>query len=218
MESTAHLRLNPFTTYYNSFFILRPILTVNGQRTEVGCSPKRELTINCHSQNVSITFDSLYNIVDAAVKKYGLTGIANSWCEDVSLFQLKFTNPDSLRRFVRSSEHIENEIALRVSNALGDQVMATDRQHTARLKIPVAVDMGVFLLIPDSLKKEVKIVQLSLENITTCLTLWRESEVFNFGAAFRSYRMEPSERGHQQGVCVCVCVYVCVCTCVCMYV
>ncbi len=204
------MRFNPSTTYYNSFFILRTTLTVCGQKTEIGCSFKRELTLNCRSPALSLTFDALYSIVDAVIKKYGLSGISNSWCEDVPLFQLKFTNPDSLRRFLRVTEHIESELAHKVSIALGDELMALDREHTARQNIPVMANASIFLLTPDPLKKDVKIVQLSLENVTTCLSLWRESEIFNFGAAFRSYRMQPTEQGHQKGVCVCQCVQLCV--------
>ena len=46
--------------------------------------------------------------VDAVVKKCGLEGVSNYWCEEVPLFELKFASQDGLRRFLRQQDKVQD--------------------------------------------------------------------------------------------------------------
>ena len=113
----------------------------------------------------------------AIVNKYGLSGVTNYWCEDVSLFQLKFSALDGMKRFIRSAEKVKRELANKIAAQLAEQ------QHS---NLQVVVDTEVFLLTPDPVNKDAHLTTDS--EISTCLTLWRESKVFDFRALFTAYR------------------------------
>ena len=61
-----------------------------------------------------------------------------------------------------------------------------------RLSEPVAVyaHTKVYMLTPRPESNDAHIVRVLPENLATCTTLWRESEVFNFGDLFRAFRMD----------------------------
>ena len=53
------------------------------------------------------------------------------------------------------------------------------------------------MLTPRPESNDARIVRVSSENLATCTMLWRESEVFNFGALFRAFRMDPKSIPNQ---------------------
>ena len=95
----TQLRSSPYTTFYQSFYLLRVPLHIGGQPAQITISNKGHLTIGCRYPAVSITFDSLTTEVDTIVKKYGVEGVSNYWCEDVALFELKLSSQTTLRSF-----------------------------------------------------------------------------------------------------------------------
>ena len=116
------------------------------------------------------------------MKKYGLKGVSNYWCEDVALFELRLSSQDNLMKFLHSEEKVQKELASRVAAKLAEQQGSSE---------PVAVyaHTEVYMLTPRPESNDAHIVRVSSENLATCTTLWRESEVFNFGALFRAFRM-----------------------------
>jgi len=55
----------------------------------------------------------------------------------------------------------------------------------------------VYMLTPRPESNDARIVRVSSENLATCTTLWKESEVFNFGALFRAFRMNHNSIPNQ---------------------
>ena len=49
------------------------------------------------------------------------------------------------------------------------------------------------MLTPLPEGKHATIIRVTSENLAKCTTEWTESEVFNFGALFRAFRMERKE-------------------------
>ena len=195
----SELRFNHHTTYYNGFFLLRVPLIINGQLAELSSSPQGELTLNCRSPNISITFNSLFNEVNILVKKYGLDGISNGWCEDVPLFQLKPPSLDGLKRFINSMERLQNDLATRISSRITRKLVASALCETSPplVPLPVTSHTEVLLLTPDPPMRDAQILEVTSDNLSTCITLWRESEVFNFGALFRTHRTDTSMIKHE---------------------
>ena len=56
--------------------------------------------------------------------------------------------------------------------------------------LSVEVKTELFLVLPDS---EDKVRAVSLDNCGSCLSLWKESEKFEFGALFRTWRVRAGE-------------------------
>ena len=117
---TSQLRSSPYTTFHQSFYLLRVPLTIGGQLAQI-ISNNEHLTIGCRYPAVSITFDSLTTEVDTTVKKYSVKGVSNYWCEDVPLFELKVLSQDNLERLLWSEKRIQKELASRVASRLAEQ-------------------------------------------------------------------------------------------------
>jgi len=56
--------------------------------------------------------------------------------------------------------------------------------------IPVIAHFEVFQITPDPVKAQAELVRVTAENYMTCMTLWKESEVFDFMSLFRSNRVD----------------------------
>ena len=66
-------------------------MMINEQLSTIGCS-EGMLTLNSRYPSLGITFDSLFDDVNAVVKKYGISEITNRWIEDVPLFKLEYSS------------------------------------------------------------------------------------------------------------------------------
>ena len=157
----------------------------SGQPTQI-TSDDGHLTINCHYPSVSISFDSLITEVDTVMKKYGLEGVSNYWCEDVPLFELKLSSEDCLKRLLHSEEKVQNELASRIAAVL----LAQQQQQKSANPVAVCAVTEVYMLTPRPETKDAHIIRVSPQNLAACISLWRESEMFNFGALFRAFRMD----------------------------
>ena len=177
-------RVSPHT-YHLNFFLLRVPISIRGQPAQIN-SDRGHLTIGCPL--VSITFDSLITEVDNIVKKYGLEGVSNYWCDDVPLFELKLFSPDDLRRLLRSEEIVRNELTSRIAAALAKK--SSDIGE-------VYAHTELYMLTPHPESKDARIIQVSSEkDLDTCITIW-DSEVFNFEALFHAFRAAREDTSNQ---------------------
>ena len=196
----TQLRSSPHTRFFQSFFLLRIPLTINGQPAQI-TSDDGQLTIGCPP--VSITFDSLITEVDNVVKKYGLEGVSNYWCEGLPLFELRLSSQDGLKRLLHAEEKVQSELASRIASILAEQ---------RQLSEPVAVyaHTEVYILTPRPESKDAHIIRVSSENLATCTTMWRESEVFDYGALFQALTVKDHKGILNQGNCFQFCCGVCI--------
>ena len=182
----TQLRSSPYTTFYQSFYLLRVPLSIGGQPAQITISNKGHLTIGCRYPAVSITFDSLTTEVDTIVKKYGVAGVSNYWCEDVALFEFKPSSQNNLKRFLHSAEKVQNELASRVA------AMLAEKQRSSE-PLTVYAHTEVYMLTPRPETKDAHVIRVSSEkDLATVTTIWKESEVFNFEVLFRAFRMDRS--------------------------
>lgn len=189
----SKLHFPTHTTYYSSFFLLRLPLTINGQPAEIGCSADNELTLNCRyvSSRIAVgefTFSSISAQLEDLMKKYGVFKVPHIYCEEVPLFEITFCSELGLKRFLQSKERVENELAALISTNL----MLSGQQGVGP-SITTTVQAEVFLINPDVVKKDAQVLPVTLENYASCLAIWKESEVFDFGSLFRTYRIVRSK-------------------------
>ena len=201
----SQLMLKTCTSFKSAFFLLRVPIIINGQPATIGCS-EGMLTLNSHSHpSLSITFDALFTDVSAVVRKHGIAHITNNWCEDVPLFELKFSTPAEMKRFVRSAEKVQNELEAIISAKLAEKQGASDPSSIHPIPPVVVVPTEVFLLTPDYAKNDSDLVLVTSDNLSTCLTLWKKSEVFmiDFRARFRAYRTRQTDKHGMNFFCNC---------------
>jgi len=193
----SKLHFPTHTTYYSSFFLLRVPLTINGQPAEIGCSADNELTLNCRyvSSRIAVgefTFSSISAQLEDLMKKYGVFEVSHIYCEEVPLFEITFCSEFGLRRFLQSKGSVENELATLISTNL----MLSGQQGVGP-SITTTVQAEVFLINPDVVRKDAQVLPVTLENYASCLAIWKESEVFDFGSLFRTYRIVRSKISDQ---------------------
>ena len=188
LQSSTY-RFNSYTST-NGFFILRVPLIINGLPSAIDCEDGM-LTLNSRYHSIGITFDSLYNDVNAVVKKYGIKVITNCWCEDVPLFELQHSTPDGMDEFIRSAEMVQNEIASRISAQFVEK-QGVSGASTLQPRFPVVAHTEVYLLTPDPTNKDANLVLVTQENLSNCLAMQKKREVFNFGELFRRYRQNST--------------------------
>ena len=50
--------------------------------------------------------------------------------------------------------------------------------------------MEVHMLTPRPERKDAEVLPVTLDNVDICATIWKESEVFDFGALYRALRID----------------------------
>ena len=129
-------------------------LHIGGQPAQIAISNDGHLTIGCRYPPVSITFDSLTTEVDTIVKKYGVVGVSNYWCEDVALFELKPSSQNNLKKFLHSAERVQNELASRVA------AMLAEKQRSSQ-PVTVYAHTEVYMLTPRPETKDAHVIRVS---------------------------------------------------------
>ena len=84
-----------------------------------------------------------------------------------------------------------------------DQLPAS-RQQPASYQLPTHVQLQLFLVRPDAVTKDARVVEVTLENHSACMALFKESEMFDYWSLFRAYRTKIKETLTQGigGLCV----------------
>ena len=86
-----------------------------------------------------------------------------------------------------------------------DQQPASSQQPASD-QLPTHVQLQLFLVRPDAVTKDARVVEVTLENHSACMALFKESEMFDYWSLFRAYRTKIKETLTQGiGGCVCEC-------------
>ncbi len=188
------LRLTPHSTYYSRFFLLRISVTICGQPAFINFD-SGDLTLNCRLSYVSVAFPTISAQLEDILKKFGVLKVGNFYCEDFPLYQIIFSSEYDLRNFLRLRSRVQREVASLISSSLS-QGKAVHRNLPAEVVV-TTVQADLFLVSPDTEKKDARIVNVTLDNCAACMALWKESELFDFGAVFEVYDQGPSR--HSDG-------------------
>ena len=179
------------TTLYHNLFLLRTEVVINGQQAVVESDRKGWLTLNSRNPKAGVTFDSLVTDVNEVLRRHGMEGVTNYWCEEVPLFELKVSSQDDLKRLLHLEEKIKKDFASKIVARMTTQLQSSD-QSTPHPSLSVQVKPQVFLLAPSCATNSAEVTRISKENITTCMSLLGDSKLFEFEALFRALRTNPT--------------------------
>ena len=182
----SQLRLTPHTTYYSSFFLLRIQVTLNGQPAQVGCSSGGELTLSCYYPSLSLPLHSIQASLENVVKTYGVSRVGDVCCEQLPLFPVTFFSEYSLRKFLLHRNTAQQQVGSFFTN-----------------KLPTYVQLQLFLVIPDAVAKDARVMEVTLENHSACMALFKESEMFDYWSLFQAYRTGLSKTSGKAIICRC---------------
>ena len=166
----SKLRLTPHTAYYSSFFLLRTPVTVNGQPAQVGWSSGGELTLSCRYPNLSLPLHSIRASLQEVVKNHGVSRVGDVCCEQVPLFPVSFSSEYNLRKFLLHKDTIQQQLG------------------SLFPKLPTSVKLQLFLVSPDAVVKDARVMEVTLENHSACMVVFKESELFDYWSLFQPYR------------------------------
>ena len=203
----SQLRPTAHTTYYSSFFLLRTPVTINGQPAQVGFSSDGELTLSCRYPSLSLPLHSIRASLEEVVKTHGVSQVGDIHCEEVPLFKVSFSSENNLRRFLINRDPAQQQLEslFPVRFPTRDQQPASS-QEPASDQLPTHVQLQLFLVIPDAVSKDVRVVEVNLENHSACMLLVKESELFDYYSLFRACRTKINKTPSQgMGGCVCEC-------------
>ena len=167
---SSKLHLTPHTAYYSSFFLLRTPVTVNGEPAQLGCSSGGELTLSCCYPNLSLSLHSIRASLEEVVKTHGVSRVGDVCCEQVPLFPVSFSSEYNLRKFLLHKCTIQQQLG------------------SLFQKLPTHVKLQLFLVTPDAVVKDPRVMEVTLENHSACMAVFKESELFDYWSLFRPYR------------------------------
>ena len=178
------------TSYHNCFFLLKTGVALNGQPAEIGCSEGGELSLSCRcrqgskSVQLSLSFPSISSRVEDILKNHGGFEVVTFFCEESPLFQVTFSSEHGLKKFVRSRRRVDIELAALFSKML----QPTQQTRAPANPIPSQVSSKLFLMTPDWFGKQCGSIEVTQENCSNCLIVWKDSEVFEFGDFFNKQK------------------------------
>ena len=173
-------------------------MILNGQPAEIGCSKAGELSLSCRgsygedgsAKLLSVSFPSISARVEDILKKYGVFEVVTFFCEDSPLFQVTFSSEHSLKQFVQSKGRMEKELAGLFSKMLQPPQLAGSPANP----IPAQVNSKLFLMTPDWLGNECGSQEVTSDNFSECIFVWRDSKVFEFGDVLNQQKYLNSSR------------------------
>ena len=163
-------RLTPHTVYYNNLFLLRIPVTVNGQPAQVGWSSGGELTLSCRYPNLSLHLHSIRASLQEVVKNHGVSRVGDVCCEQVPLFPVSFSSEYNLKKFLLHKVTIQQQLG------------------SLFPKFPTHIKLQLFLVTPDAVGKDARVMEVTLENHSACMAVFKESEMFDYWSLFQPYR------------------------------
>ena len=186
------LRFTPYSTYYGSFFLLRVPVTINEQAAVIEYSQSGELTINSRDPKHGFPLSSVSADLKAILKENGVTDVGHLFCEEAPLYQVTFSSEDSLRKFLSSMPKVQDDLGSLFSAKLTESQTSSLPTHCSQ---PLLTTVGteLFLITPNMVTRDASMDHVTLDNCSTCMTLWKESRLFDFDSLFRVYRVDPSK-------------------------
>ena len=196
-ELKESFKLSIHTNYYNSFFLLRTAVVINGEQAVVEVDEDGWLTLKSRYPEVAVTFDSLVTDVNDILQRNGMAATTNYWCEEAPLFEVKVSSKENLKQLLRLEVKIKEELALKIATRMTAQLESPD----ASVSFPhlhALVQPQVYLMVCDRNVKRDELIRVTTTNLGYCMGLFAESNIFNFGDLFRKYRANPS--GTDKGI------------------
>ena len=199
------LRFTPRTTYYSSFFVLRTHVTIDGEPTEIDLSLSSELTLKSRNSQHSVPFCTIHADLEAVLRENGVSNVGNVFCEDAPLYQVFFSSEQNLKQLLQSITRVQKELSSMYLRKLSESANSDQPVPTAD------VEVQLYLISPDMVKRDARIDHVTTDNCSSCITLWKESEVFDFDSLFRIHRVDPSKLP-AQGTCTAYLLVCCIAT------
>ena len=185
------------TSYHNSSFILRTPIHINGlpvQIRDTGQGPSLSFTQS--GVSVSAKLWEISRLVGPIFLKYGVYHVDTFYYEQFPLFQVAFPSEVSLKRFLNAVDAARSEVESALTGVFTEGAQSSESGkglNTTPLKVQAKVEL--FLVSPSHEKnKATNIYPITLSNLSSCTSLWKNSELFEFGRVFATY-FTASEEG-----------------------
>ena len=183
----AEEKLNIHTSEYESYFILSTEVSIDNERLQLVERPESSnnmiLVLHCPHLDFSITQQSLMKAVGRACTQHSVYNIARMKCATCPLFEVEFRTERSFETFFDATESGNLKCSLQESLS---ELMKKDKSlcvYAGQLEVTVKL----YLLNPNFVSKDPLLKQVTRENHKECITSFKRSKYFDFGALVRCY-------------------------------
>lgn len=178
------IEFNLHSCYYNDFFLLRVLISINGSPAKIEIDSTGTSVIK-HSAKRDVSLSSLVPwIATALSQKYGVYHVDTFWHEKVqaALFLVVFSSKTSVRKFLENKERIKLDLAKTFTFQLGtrrdvgqsDQDLISHAKHE-ELMSKVSTDVELFLASPQHStdQPKVKVYKITLATFEHNVDKWQ---------------------------------------------
>ena len=175
------------TSYHNSFFILRTPIHINGlpvQIRDTGQGPVLSFTQS--GVTISVKLWEISRLVGPVFYNHGVYHVDTFYHGQFPLFQVAFPSEASLKRFLLASEAVSSEVESALSEMFMQRAQSSEPGKALdSTPLSVQAEVDLFLVSPSHEKrKATNVHRITLTNFSVCTSLWKNSEVFEFGQVF----------------------------------
>ena len=200
-----------YSTYFNDLFVLKTNVTIGGQTAEIDFSTN-DLVLKCRYPPLGFSLNEASAELGALLRKYGVCQVNSVWCEEapfiqvralpstapakqliiMSCLQVTFPSAHGLETFLNAKDRVEVDLASLFSRHLSQSAAEP-------CTLSCEVEMELFLVAPDDKQKDARVISVSSDNCSECLSILKDSSVFEFGSMFRAYHHTP-DRAFSKGI------------------
>ena len=109
-----------------------------------------------------------------------------------SCLQVTFPSAHGLETFLNAKDRVEVDLASLFSRHLS-------QSGAEPCPLSCEVETELFLVAPDDKQKDARVISVSSDNCSECLSILKDSSVFEFGPLFRAYHHHP-DRDLSKGI------------------
>ena len=203
------------TSYHNSFFILRTPIHINGLPVQIRSTGQGPLLSFTQSGvTISVRLWEISRLVGPIFLKYGVYNVDTFYYDQCPLFQVAFPSEASLKRFLLASDTaMSSEVESALSGMLTQRSQSSESGKALNTSIRAKVKLfelkaqssepgkaldstplnvkakvELFLVSPSHEKNKAAVIHpITLSNLSLCTSLWKNSELFEFGRVFAMY-------------------------------
>ena len=178
------------TSYHNSFFILRTPIHINGLPVQIRSTGQGPLLSFTQSGvTISVKLWEISHLVGPIFLKYGVYNVDTFYYEQCPLFQVAFPSEDLLNRFLLASEAVSSEVDSALSEIFTQRAQSSESDEALdSTPFNVQAKVELFLVTPSHEKNKAAVIHpITLSNFSVCTSLWKNSELFEFGRVFAMY-------------------------------
>ena len=212
------IQFNLHSCYYNAFFLLRTLITINGTLAEIKIDPSGTSRIQHSESGIDYPLSNLVpGVAITLSEKHGVYHIDTFYHEQVALFSVVFRTQSGLRKFLENKEQVESDLtevlsiqfntgpeASQQTPAQANQSLLSGQDQSGQeSQLQVSINAELFLASParssEQEEQPPEVHKVTLATFEHFIEKWQQSKLFDFDSSMFSDQVLsqlPSQQGN----------------------